>query len=54
MAAPGPSYSAFLSFLPAGEARLRDKVWDALFPTGTVSLRSPADFEFRVSFLVPF
>lgn len=50
MAVPSPGYTAFLELLPNEDARIRDRVWDALFPDGTVSLRDPVDFEYRVSY----
>ena len=48
MAAPSPGYLEFLGSLPNEDARLRDRVWDRLFPGGTVSLRSPTQFEYKV------
>ena len=49
MAAPSQGYNDFIHSLPNEDARLRDRVWDRLFPAGTVSLRNPVQFEYRVS-----
>ena len=49
MAVPSPGFHEFMELIPPGPGRLRDRVWDTLFPGGTVSLRCPHEFEFKVS-----
>ena len=49
MAVPSPGYHEFMALIPDGPGRLRDRLWDVLFPSGTVSLRQPLVFEFKVS-----
>ena len=50
MAVPSSGYHEFMELIPPGEGRLRDRLWDVLFPSGTVTLREPTEFEFKVSF----
>ena len=52
MAVPSAGYHEFMQLIPPGQGRLRDRLWDVLFPSGTVTLREPTEFEFKVNYIL--